>query len=88
MTFGLPCDVDGYDLRWRAKDDRQVTAKQFNLALERLSLSQVGAGKMLGITDRTVRNYAAGDSEIPEPTAKLIRLALAGKVSTDDIENA
>lgn len=67
---------------------RAMTAKQFNTALERLGLSQVGAGKMLGVTDRTIRNYAAGASEIPEPTAKLLRLALAGKVSTDDIESA
>lgn len=61
--------------------------KQFITILVQLGLSQVAAAKMLGITDRTVRNYVAG-GPIPAPTAKLLRLALAGKISTDDIKNA
>ena len=65
-----------------------MTAKQFCSGLEKLGLSQVGAAKLLGITDRTSRRYAAGDAEIPEPTAKLLRLAIAGKISVADIENS
>lgn len=62
--------------------------KQFNDALEKLGLSQVGAAKVLGITDRTCRRYAAGAAEVPQPTAKLLRLALAGKISVTEITNA
>ena len=65
-----------------------MTAKQFNAAIERLGLSQVGAAKLIGITGRTCRRYAAGDAEIPEPTAKLLRLAIDGKISVVDIEKA
>jgi DNA-binding transcriptional regulator YiaG len=54
-----------------------MTPKQFNAALERLVLTQVGAAKLLGLTDRTVRNYAAGATPIPEATAKLLQLLLA-----------
>ena len=65
-----------------------MTAKQFNAAIERLGLSQVGAADLLGVTGRTCRRYAAGDAIIPEPTAKLLRLALAGKISLTDIAKA
>ena len=65
-----------------------MTAKQFNVAIERLGLSQVGAAKLIGITGRTCRRYAAGDAEIPKPTAKLLRLAIDGKISVADIEKA
>ena len=65
-----------------------MTAKQFSTTIDRLGLSQVGAAKLIGITGRTCRRYAAGDAEIPEPTAKLLRLALAGKISINDIKTA
>lgn len=65
-----------------------MTAKQFNAAIERLELSQVGVAKLIGITGRTCRRYAAGDADVPEPTAKLLRLALAGKISVTEIANA
>jgi hypothetical protein len=32
-------------------------------------LVQVGAAKLLGITDRTARQCAAGDAEVPEALA-------------------
>lgn len=65
-----------------------MTPKQFTAAIAKLGLSQVGAAKLLGITDRTARRYVAGDCEIPEPTAKLLRLALSGKITTEDIADA
>ncbi len=69
-----------------------MTARQFKLALDKLGLSQMGAGRMLGIDGRTVRRYVADGSPgargIPEPLAKLLRLAVAGKVSVEDIEEA
>lgn len=65
-----------------------MTAKQFIAAIDALELSQVRAAKVLGLTDRTARRYAAGDAEVPEPTAKLLRLALAKKITVDDILKA
>lgn len=64
-----------------------MTPKQFNTTIQKLGLSQVGAAKLLGISDRTARRYAA-KGEVPEPTAKLLRLAIAGKISLTDIEKA
>ena len=68
--------------------DQHMTAKQFCAALAALKLSQVEAANLLGITDRTARRYAAGDAEIPLPTAKLLGLAVAGKLSVTDIKKA
>lgn len=64
-----------------------MTADELQRALDRLDLSQVGAAAVLGISDRAVRRYLAG-TPIPEPTAKLLRLALAGKISVRAIEQA
>jgi DNA-binding transcriptional regulator YdaS (Cro superfamily) len=65
-----------------------MTPKQFTAALAQLELSQVGAAKLLGCDERSARRYAAGDREIPAAVAKLLRLALAGKVTVEEIETA
>ena len=64
-----------------------MTPLQLERALDRLGLSQVGAAAILGVSDRAVRRYIAG-TPIPEPFAKLLRLALAGKITVDDIKKA
>jgi transcriptional regulator with XRE-family HTH domain len=67
-----------------------MTHKQFNAALEKLGLSQLAAARMLGMHEggRQMRRYAAGEQAISVPVAKLLRLALAGKVSVEDIAEA
>lgn len=65
-----------------------MTPAQFRFALSRLGLTQVGAARLLGIDPRTARRYALGEREIPSPTAKLLRLAVAGKITPEDIEAA
>ena len=44
---------------------------QFRLALARAGLTQRGAARVLGINERTVRRYAAGE---PVPTVVWIAL--------------
>lgn len=65
-----------------------MTAKQFQNAIDRLGLSQVGAARLLGADPRTARRWALGERSIPEPIAILLRLMLAGKIVSDDIEGA
>lgn len=65
-----------------------MSPSQFNTALTKLGLSQMEASRMLGIDDRTVRRYAAGDARIPVTLAKLLRLAVAGKITISDIAKA
>lgn len=63
-----------------------MTAKQFQAAIDRLGLSQVGAARLFGADPRTARRWALGERSIPEPVAILLRLMLSGKLTTDDIE--
>jgi hypothetical protein len=54
-----------------------MTRKQYLAAIRRLGLSQVGAGRALGVSERQAQRYAAGDSPIPPPIARLLTLMLA-----------
>ena len=63
-----------------------MTAKQFQAALDRLKLSQLGAARLFGADGRTARRWASGERSIPPTVAILIKLMLAGKIKPDDIE--
>lgn len=63
-----------------------MTPKQFQTAIDRLDLSQVGAARLFGSDPRTARRWALGERSIPEPVAILLRLMLAGKITANDIE--
>jgi DNA-binding transcriptional regulator YiaG len=65
-----------------------MTPTQFRAALAKLDLSQLGAARLFGVGERTPRRWIAGDSEIPEMAAILLRLLLAKKISAEDIEGA
>lgn len=65
-----------------------MTAPQYRAALARLGLSQVEAGRVLGVDPRTSRRWALGERELPPPAAKLLSLLLAGKVSVEDVKAA
>lgn len=63
-----------------------MTPKQYAEIIERLGLSQRGAGKFLGVDERTSRKWIAGDARIPESAAKLLRLMVKIKLSPDDVQ--
>ena len=62
-----------------------MTPKQYADAIERLGLSQRGAGKILGVDERTSRKWIAGDARIPESAAKLLRLMVRLKLKPDEV---
>jgi hypothetical protein len=62
-----------------------MTPKQYRAAIERLGLSQEGAGVLFGVTKRTGQNWVANGP--PPPVAILIRLMLAGKITETDVHN-
>ena len=65
-----------------------VTGKELKRALERLEVSQLGAGRLLGVDGRTVRAWIADAARIPESVAILVQLLAAGKIAIADIEAA
>ena len=65
-----------------------MTPTQFRAALDRLSLSQGQAAKLLGADPRTTRRWALGERSIPPTVAILLRLLVKGKVTAADVEAA
>lgn len=63
-----------------------MTPKQYAEAIERLSLSQRGAGKFLGVDERTSRKWIAGDARIPDAVGKLLRLMVRLKLNPEDCQ--
>jgi transposase len=64
-----------------------MTPNQYRATLHKLGLSQREAGRILQVGERTSRRWAS-EGGIPETAAKLLRLAVAGKITVDDIEGA
>ena len=61
-----------------------MTRNQFRAALKTLGLSQRKAAGWLGVTLRTVQNYATGVNEPPEPVARLLRLVIKLKLKPEE----
>ena len=49
-----------------------MTATQLQKALDRAGMSQRGAAKELGISERQMRRYCSGDAKVP----RVVELAL------------
>lgn len=49
-----------------------MTGKQLQKALDRAGMSQRGAAKELGISERQMRRYCSGDATVP----RVVELAL------------
>lgn len=63
-----------------------MTPKQFRSALDKISLSQLGAARFLNEKDRQIRRWIAGDAEIHESAAKLLRLMVRLKLKPEDVK--
>jgi len=64
-----------------------MTKNQFRAALEHLDIPLTYAGAALGLSERQPIRYAQGDTPVPEPVAKLLRLAIAKKLTGDDLRD-
>lgn len=62
-----------------------MTAKQYRAALAKLDLSIVGAAPYLGISRRNSQRIASGQTEVPKPVAKLLRIAVDHKIPAEEL---
>ncbi len=62
-----------------------MTPAQYREAIARLDLSQIAAGKFLGVNARTSRHWALGESPVPHAVFLLLRLMVKLKLSADDV---
>lgn len=66
-----------------------MTPAEYRAAIARLGLSQVAAGKLLGVDGRTSQKWALGERAVPPPVVLLLAymeehgLALARKRAAD-----
>jgi hypothetical protein len=64
-----------------------MTAKEFNAALGRLDLSVYASAPALGISLRQAQRYSREEAPVPQPIAKLLRLALRAKLTREELRD-
>ncbi len=64
-----------------------MTQDEFRAALDQLGFSQVSFGVFLKMDPRSVRRWAAGDSEIPPSVIYLLKVMLAFGLKADWFES-
>jgi DNA-binding transcriptional regulator YiaG len=62
-----------------------MTPAQLQTALDRIGLSQRGGARFLGVDERTMRKWIAGEARIPEAAAKLLRLMIKLGLRPEDV---
>jgi hypothetical protein len=63
-----------------------MTPTQYRTAIAALGLSQEGAGRWLGLSGRQGQRYATGESEIPGPVDKLLRIMLKLGIKPSEVD--
>jgi len=61
-----------------------MSPDQIRIAIDRLSLSQRGAARLLGVDERTVRKWVAGDAKIPQSAAMVLNISNKFDLTPDD----
>lgn len=64
---------------------RPMSAKEYAAAIADLGLSQMAAARVLGISGRMSRYYVAGDYEVPQTVATLLRLMRHYHITPDAV---
>jgi len=50
-----------------------MTYKTFRAIRDRLGLTQAAFAERIGVAERTVRHWEAGDRKVPEPVVRLLK---------------
>lgn len=63
-----------------------MTHEQYRKAITKLGFtSQLQASEWLGVSQRTGQSWALGQSRIPEPVAKLLRLVISKGIKPEEV---
>jgi hypothetical protein len=65
---------------------KKMSKQEYRRALKQLGLSIVGAGPVFGIHRRHSQRIAAGETPVPKPVAKLVRLMVKLGVKPEEVE--
>jgi len=62
-----------------------MTSSKFKAALSKLNLTQARAAAWLGVDERTVRRWIAGEQAVPKTVAMLIVLTIESRFEPNDV---
>jgi len=65
---------------------RAMTASEYRKLLARMDLTIIGAARVFGFSPRQTYRYSSGEGDIPPTLAKLMRLAVASRLTPEQIE--
>jgi len=57
--------------------ERTMSARAYKMAIARLGMSQAGAGRYLGVSERTAARFCSGHAVVPTSAALLLRALIA-----------
>jgi len=63
-----------------------LTPDELRALIKQLGLPQTRVAQCLGIERRTVVYWLSGERAIPEPIARILRLAAAGRINLNELE--
>ena len=55
------------------QDERMMSPAQYRWYIKALGMSQAGAGRYLGVSERTSRRFSRGEAEVPTSMVLLLR---------------
>lgn len=84
LTESEPVQETAMSKRKTAK----MTSKEYRATIEKLGLSQIPAGSILGLSPRQSQRLANNEAPVPRPIAKLLNLITKRKVTLEDVDNA
>lgn len=73
------------DAARREAMERDMSVEEYREALGKLGLTIMGAGPVLGVSDRNSQRYAAGRLPVSASIRKLLRLAIETKTSGEKL---
>jgi len=63
---------------------RAMTPTQYKRAIEQLGMSQLAAGRFLGVSKNTAQRYASGETEVPVSIALLLRMMIEAGIAPEE----
>jgi DNA-binding transcriptional regulator YiaG len=69
----------------KAKPDG-MTGAQFDAALKKLDMTQMGFSRFIGVGGRTVRSWIGDEFPVPKTVALLVNLMVKTKTNPEDMK--
>lgn len=71
-----------------SKSKAKLSTAAYRKAIEKMGLTQEGAGDVVGLSPRQAQRVVSGHSPVPRPVAKLINLILQRKITVEEATEA